>query len=405
MSTATSTPPQRAAPASAPRRRRLTVLGATGSVGRNTLDVIRSLGGRERYQINALTAHSNARALAEAAIEFGAERAVVADPEAFGALKEALAGSGVEAAAGEAAAAEAAGDADWVMAAVVGAAGLAGALTAARSGADLALANKEALVCAGDLLLEAMADGGGVLLPVDSEHNALFQCLEKDQAAAVERLVLTASGGPFLDWSLERMAGATPEQAVNHPNWSMGAKISVDSATMANKGLEVIEAARLFSMPEDRIEVVVHPQSVVHSMVAYTDGSVLAQLGAPDMRTPIAYALGYPDRVPAPVERLDLTEWARLDFMAPDAARFPALRLAREALAAGGAAPLVFNAANEVAVDAFLHGRIRFLQIAECVEKCLEAARIAPPVDLEAVFEADRSARALADRVLAAGAG
>ena len=364
--------------------------------------MIQSLGGAERFEIAALTARSSADLLAEQAIALGAERAVVADEAAYGALKAALAGSGVEAAAGEAAAAEAAADSDWVMAAVVGAAGLPSVLTAARSGADLALANKEALVCAGDLMLEAMAEGGGALLPVDSEHNAIFQCLERHQSHAVERLILTASGGPFREWSLERMAAATPRQALKHPNWSMGAKISIDSATMANKGLEVIEAARLFEMTGDRIEVVVHPQSIVHSLVGYADGSVLAQLGSPDMRTPIAYALGWPDRVPAPVERLDLPALSRLDFSAPDETRFPALRLAREALAEGGAAPLVFNAANEVAVAAYLAERIGFLEIAGTVERCLSASKIAPPRDLDAVFAADREARALAEGLLSA---
>ena len=398
-----TTPPARSRQGESGRRRRLSVLGATGSIGRSTLDVIASLGGRERFEIAALTAHSSVDALAQAAIACGAERAVIADETCYASLKSALSGSGVEAACGADAAAEAAGDADWVMAAVVGAAGLPGAIAAARSGADLALANKEALVCAGELMLEAVARGGGALLPVDSEHNALFQCLEKDQSAAVERLILTASGGPFRGWSRERMAAATPEQALNHPNWSMGAKISVDSATMANKGLEIIEAARLFSFPGERIDVVVHPQSVVHSLVAYSDGSVLAQLGAPDMRTPIAYALGWPERVPAPVERLDLTKLARLDFEAPDEQRFPALRLARQALAAGGAAPIVYNAANEVAVAAFLRKRIGFLAIAETIERCLATSDLSPPADLEGVFAADAEARSLAERLTPMG--
>ncbi|MEM9726013.1 MAG: 1-deoxy-D-xylulose-5-phosphate reductoisomerase [Pseudomonadota bacterium] len=372
------------------------MLGATGSIGVNTVDVITALGGQERFVIAGLTAQRNAARLAAQAIALGAERAVVADEAAYPELKAALAGSGVEAAAGEAAAAEVAGDAQWVMAAVVGAAGLPSVLRAAESGADLALANKEALVCAGDLLLDAMAAGGGSLLPVDSEHNAIFQCLERDQSHAVERLILTASGGPFREWSLERMRAATPDQALKHPNWSMGAKISIDSASMANKGLEVIEAARLFGMSGEAIEVVVHPQSVVHSAVGYADGSVLAQLGAPDMRTPIAYALGWPERVPAPVERLDLPTLARLDFHAPDLERFPALRLAKEALAAGGAAPLIFNAANEVAVEAYLARKIGFLDIAATIEAALEAAEIPPPAALSDVFIADQAARRVA---------
>ncbi|MEL6977289.1 MAG: 1-deoxy-D-xylulose-5-phosphate reductoisomerase [Pseudomonadota bacterium] len=378
------------------------MLGATGSIGRSTIDVVRSHGGAERYEVTALTAHSNAEALAEAARTLRAARAVVADEAAYPALKAALAGSGVEAAAGAAAAAEAAVGAEWVMAAVVGAAGLPSVLAAARSGADLALANKEALVCAGDLMLEAMAEGGGALLPVDSEHNAIFQCLEQDQTQAVERLILTASGGPFRDWPLERMAAARPEEALRHPNWSMGAKISIDSATMANKGLELIEAARLFRMGPERLEVVVHPQSVVHSLVGYADGSVLAQLGAPDMRTPIAYALGWPRRVASPAPRLDLAAIGRLDFEAPDERRFPALRLAREALSAGGAAPLVFNAANEVAVAAFLAGAVSFLQIAEIIERSLEASDLTAPSDLAAVFSADEAARAAAKGLIAA---
>ena len=383
-------------------RRRLAILGSTGSIGRSTVDVVQSHGGAEAYEIVALTAQSNATLLARQAIALRARRAVVADEAAYPALREALAGSGVEAGAGAEAAMTAADDADWVMAAIVGAAGIQAVLRAARGGADLALANKEALVAAGDLVLAAMAEGGGALLPVDSEHNAIFQCFEQSQAAAVERLILTASGGPFRDWPLERMATATREEALRHPNWSMGAKISIDSATLANKGLELIEAARLFPVPPERIEVLVHPQSIVHSLVGYADGSMLAQLGAPDMRTPIAYALGWPRRVSAPVERLDLAAVGRLEFRAPDEIRFPALRLAREALVAGLSAPAVFNGANEAAVAAFLNGRIAFLAIAETIEATLARASFRPITDLDDVLAADHEARALAEAALAA---
>lgn len=393
----------RSEPRPAGARRRLAILGATGSIGRSTVDVIAAQGGAERFEITALTAQSNAALLAEQAIALKARLAVVADERAYPALKQALGGTGVAAAAGAKAAEEAAAEgADWVMAAVAGAAGLPSVLAAARSGADLALANKEALVCAGSLLLEALEDAGGALLPVDSEHNAIFQCLDRAQAHAVERLILTASGGPFRDWPRARMAAVRPEQALRHPNWSMGPKITIDSATMANKGLEVIEAARLFQTPSSRIEVLIHPQSVVHSLVGYADGSVLAQLGQPDMRTPIAYALGWPRRIAAPVAPLDLAAIARLDFEAPDETRFPMLRLAREALETGGSAPALFNAANEVAVAAFLAGGIGFLDIAETVERAMAAATVEPLRDLEAVFAADRLGRVRAEEAMSA---
>ena len=378
-------------------RRRISILGATGSIGRSTLDVLAASGGRERFDVAALTAHSNAEALAAAAKKCGAQLAAVSDPAAYPALKAALAGSGVEAAAGpEAVRAAAEIEADWVMSAIVGAAGLEPSLAAARSGATVALANKETLVCAGELFLAEMARGGGTLLPVDSEHNAIFQVFETERAAAVEKLIVTASGGPFREWSRERMAAATREQALAHPNWSMGVKISIDSATMFNKALEVIEAAQLFPVTPDQIEVLVHPQSIVHSMVAYVDGSVLAQLGAPDMRTPIAYALGWPDRIPSPSPRLDLAAIGRLEFEAPDLDRFPALRLAREALAAGGAAPTVLNAANEVAVAAFLEGRLGFLQIAAVVEAAMAKVAAPSPASLSDVWAVDAAARGAA---------
>ncbi len=392
--------PGRPARAAADGRRRVSVLGATGSIGQSTLDVLDAEGGRDAFEVVALTANGQAGPLADAAKRLGARIAAVADPAAYGALKAALAGSGVEAAAGPQAVADAAGEpADWVMAAIVGAAGLRPSFAAARTGATIALANKETLVCAGQLFLDAVAQAGGALVPVDSEHNAIFQCFDRAQAQAVERIIVTASGGPFRQWPRDRMAAATPAQALKHPNWSMGAKISIDSATMFNKALEVIEAARLFPVPPDRIEVLVHPQSVVHSMVGYADGSVLAQLGVPDMRTPIAYALGWPNRIGAPVGRLDLTAIGRLEFEPPDLERFPSLRLAREALAADGAAPTVLNAANEAAVAAFLDGRIGFLEIAATVERALERAardRLAPPDSLEAVEAIDRAVRAQA---------
>lgn len=388
------------------RPRRLAILGSTGSIGRSTVDVIQSGGDAEAYAVAAVTGNANVALLAEQARTLRAERAVIADESRYHALKDALSGSGVEAAAGpEAVVAAAADGVDWVMAAIVGAAGLQAVVAAARSGADLALANKEALVCAGDVVLRAMSVGGGALLPVDSEHNAIFQCFDRQQVHAVERLVLTASGGPFRDWSLERMAAADPEAALKHPNWSMGAKISIDSATMANKGLELIEAARLFPVPEPQIEVLVHPQSIIHSMVGYADGSVLAQLGAPDMRTPIAYALSWPRRGPSPSPRLDLAAVARLDFEAPDERRFPALRLAREALRAGGAAPAAFNAANEVAVAAFLARRLSFLDIAEVIAETLEATEPTAIADLDAVYAADAAARRRAEAATARRGG
>lgn len=380
--------------------RSLTVLGATGSIGASTLDLV----GRapERFRVEALTANSSAEELAKAARAVGAKLAVVADPAAYGALKQALSGSGIEAAAGAEAVVEAAErPSDFVMSAIVGAAGLAPTLTAVRRGAVIGLANKETLVCAGALFKDEVRKAGATLLPVDSEHNAIFQVLDRERPEGVEKIILTASGGPFRSWQRSDMAGVTPEQAVAHPNWSMGAKISVDSATMMNKGLEVIEAAYLFDQPREKIEVLVHPQSVVHSMVAYVDGSVLAQLGAPDMRTPIAYSLAWPARMQAPVERLDLGRIGQLTFEAPDEVRFPALRLAREALATGAGAPSVLNAANEIAVAAFLNRELGFLAIAEVVESTLErlAGRGIP--DLESVLALDHDARRLAQEAQA----
>lgn len=354
------------------RPRRITILGSTGSVGQSTVDLIAR--DPARYRIEALVARSSVELLAEQARRLRAKMAVVADPAKYQALKKALAGSQVDAAAGPEAVIEAAArPAEWVMAAIVGFAGLAPTLAAARRGAMVALANKEALVCAGRLFMEAVEQSGGALLPVDSEHNAIFQVFEPRQRQAVDRLILTASGGPFRNWSLADMSDVTPEQALAHPNWDMGAKISIDSATMMNKGLELIEAHLLFGLPEAQIDIVVHPQSVIHSMVAYRDGSVLAQLGTADMRVPISHALGWPSRIDGPAARLDFMELSALTFERPDSGRFPSLRLAREALVSGGSAPIVLNAANEAAVEAFLAKRIRFLDIARIVEDVMSA--------------------------------
>ena len=378
-------------------RRRVSVLGATGSVGEQTLALIGALNrsGEAEIEVVALTANTNCARLAELAREHRASFAACADEAAGAALAERLAGTGIETGAGPAAIVEAAErDAAWVMASVVGVAGLPPLLAAAERGADIAFANKECLVSAGDAVLAAVARGGGRLLPTDSEHNAIFQVFDFDRPERVRRLVLTASGGPFRERTLDEMASVTPEQAVAHPNWSMGAKISVDSATMMNKGLERIEAAFLFPVADDRIEVLVHPQSVIHSMVDYVDGSTLAQLGAPDMTIPIASCLAWPDRVPTPAEPLDLARVGTMTFEPADEARFPALRLAREALAARGLAPAVLNAANEVAVAAFLSGHIKFLDIAGVAEHCLaHESGNDSSISLEAVLAADARAR------------
>lgn len=385
----------------------ISILGATGSIGRSALSVVETAA-EGRFAVEALTAGSNAEALAAAAKQFGARFAAVADEAAYPALKAALSGSGVEAAAGAEAVIEAAArPADCVLAAVVGAAGLPAALAAAEAGADLALANKEALVTAGPILLDALRRGGGRLLPVDSEHNAIFQIFDFERPERVSRITLTASGGPFRSWSSARMAEARPSDALKHPTWSMGAKISIDSATLFNKGLEVIEAARLFPVAASQVEVVVHPQSVVHGLVEYVDGSLLAQLGPADMRTPIAYAFSYPDRASAPVTPLDLIALARLDFEAPDLERFPALSLCRRALGAGVGATAALNAANEVAVAAFLAERIGFLDIARVVERVLDAqpsGEAGALGDLEAALGVDAWARAAAEAVVSAGA-
>jgi 1-deoxy-D-xylulose-5-phosphate reductoisomerase len=383
------------APPTAERPRRITLLGATGSIGTSTLALIAEA--PEQYRVEAVTAHRDVAGLARIARATGARAAVIADPACYQELVRALEGSTTEAAAGLGALVDAAErPAEWVMAGIVGAAGLAPTLAAVRRGAMVALANKECLVCAGRLFTREVAQHGATLLPVDSEHNAIFQALAGSEIASVESLILTASGGPFRSASLEEMAKATPAEAVRHPNWSMGAKISIDSATLMNKGLELIEAHHLFGMPEDRIEVLVHPQSIVHSLVAFGDGSVLAQLGEPDMRVPIAHTLGYPARLRTRAARLDLLARNRLEFEAPDNERFPALMLARGALRAGGAAPTMLNAANEVAVAAFLARRIGFLEIAAVVAETLECLSLPEPADLEAAMACDEEARRLA---------
>ena len=378
-----------------PAARRVTILGSTGSVGCSTIDLIER--NPDRFEVAALSAGSNVALLAEQARKLRPELVVVADEGRYAALKEALAGTGVRLAAGRAGLIEAAELAsDWVMAAIVGAAGLESTLAAVRRGAIVALANKESLVCAGSLVTAEVAKSGARLIPVDSEHSAIFQVFDFDRVEQIERIILTASGGPFRTFSRERMASVTPEQAVAHPNWDMGAKISVDSATMMNKGLEVIEAHYLFGLPVEQIDVLVHPQSVIHSCVAYVDGSVLAQMGSPDMRTPIAYALAWPQRMGAPVERLDLAKLGKLTFEAPDLGRFPALRLAREALKAASAAPTILNAANEIAVAAFLQRRIRFLDIAAVVEGALGMVPNRPIATIADVLEIDTFARNIA---------
>ncbi|RVT97827.1 1-deoxy-D-xylulose-5-phosphate reductoisomerase [Rhodovarius crocodyli] len=381
--------------------RRVTVLGATGSIGRSTAALLEAASPGE-FEVEALVAGRDAAGLAAQARKLGAKLAVVADEAALPALREALAGSGIEAAAGEAAVVEAASrPVDWTMAAIVGAAGLASTLAALARGGTLALANKESLVCAGPIVLDAAKASGALLLPVDSEHNAIFQALVGAAPESIEQIILTASGGPFRNATLAEMRAATPEQAVKHPVWSMGAKISVDSASMFNKGLELIEAARLFPVEPRQLGVLVHPQSAVHGLVQYKDGSLLAQLGTPDMRTPIAHALAWPHRMQVDVPRLDLAALSRLEFSAPDPVRFPALRLCREALEAGHGAPCVLNAANEVGVSLFLARRLGFLDIATVVEETLAALGGERVPDLAAVLALDTAARARAHEIAA----
>lgn len=379
--------------------RSVSVFGATGSVGQSTLDLIRRA--PDRFEVIALTARHNVADLAASAIATRAKLAVVADESCYQALKTALQGTGVEAASGQEALIEAARrGADWTMAAIVGCAGLMPTLAALESGTTVALANKESLVSAGALMTSAAKASGATLLTVDSEHNAIFQCLDQTAPRAVRRIILTASGGPFRQMDANAMATVTPEMAVKHPNWDMGAKISIDSATMMNKGLEVIEAHHLFALPSEQIDVIIHPQSVIHSMVEYIDGSVLAQLGTPDMRTPIAHALAWPERMETPVASLNLAQVGRLDFEEPDPVRFPALRLAREALVAGGAKPAILNAANEAAVAAFLNRRIGFCDIATIVERALDRYNPRAPGTVADVLAIDGEARRVADAMM-----
>ncbi len=387
--------------------RNIAILGATGSIGASTLDVIARH--PDRFRANVLAAHRSVDELVALCVKFRPQLAVIADPACAAALHTQLAAAGVVCCvgAGPEALIEAAagGQSDTVVAAIVGAAGLESTLAAARAGKRVLLANKEAIVMAGALFAAALKEGGGDVLPLDSEHNAVFQCLNGCRPdldhAGVRRIVLTASGGPFRGFTSAQLGDVTPAQACAHPNWRMGRKISVDSATLMNKGLEVIEAHFLFDAPAERIDVVVHPQSIVHSLVEYVDGSMLAQLGHPDMRTAIAYALAWPERIEAGVAPLDLLRIARLDFEAPDRTTFRCLDLAYRALAAGGTATTVLNAANEEAVDAFLDGRLAFLGIAEVIERCLDALEASPATTLEHIFDADLTARRHAQRIIA----
>ena len=383
-------------------RRTIAILGATGSIGTSTLDLVER--SPDRFQVVALTADRNVAALADAARRTRASLAVIGDEALLPELRNRLAGTDCRAATGRDALAEAAaGGADWVMAAIVGCAGLEPVMAAIAAGRTVALANKEALVTAGPLMTDAGRASGATILPVDSEHNAIFQSLAGNRLQDVSRLILTASGGPFRTRSLAEMAVMTPAEAVAHPNWSMGAKISVDSATMMNKGLELIEAYHLFGVPSERIEILVHPQSVIHSLVEYVDGSLLAQLGSPDMRVPIAHTLAWPARMATPAARLDLAAIARLEFEPPDPVRFRALALARGALDAGGDAAIILNAANEIAVAAFLAGRIGFLDIADLVERALEGASASAPRSVEQVVDIDRRARHTVGAMMMAG--
>ncbi|RXF74824.1 1-deoxy-D-xylulose-5-phosphate reductoisomerase [Hansschlegelia zhihuaiae] len=379
-------------------KRSVTVLGATGSVGGATVDLL--LRHADRFEVEAVAGGSDARALAEVAVRLKARRAVIADETQGEALARALELTGVRSAAGARAMTEAASiPVDWTMAAISGAAGLAPTVAAVRRGGAVALATKECLVCAGQAFMAEVARAGATLLPVDSEHNALMQALGGQSVAEVETMTLTASGGPFRDWSAERIAAARPEDALRHPTWTMGAKITIDSATLMNKGLELIEAHHLFAIDPTRLDVVVHPQSVIHGLVAFKDGAVTAGLASPDMRVPIAHTLGFPDRLSTPAARLDFAAIGRLTFEAPDMGRFPALGLARAALAAGGAAPTVLNAANEVAVALFLARRIGFMDVPRIVEETLEIAAGRPfgaPGTVEAALALDAEARRLA---------
>ncbi|MDD2794911.1 1-deoxy-D-xylulose-5-phosphate reductoisomerase [Acidocella sp.] len=381
----------------------LSVLGSTGSVGTQTIDIISK--NQSAYQLRALVGGRNVALLAAQAKQFRPELTVIAQESLLGELRAALAGTGLACAAGRGAVLDAAAlPVDWTMSAITGVIGLEPTLAAVKHGGTVAFANKEALVSAGDVFLRAVAEAKATLLPVDSEHNAVMQAMADGNARSIDKIILTASGGPFRNHGFEEMRGITPEAALRHPVWSMGAKISIDSATMMNKGLEVIEAAKLFGLTSEKIEVLVHPQSVIHGMVCYADGSVLAQLGSPDMRIPIAHTLAWPQRIATTAPRLDLAAVMKLEFSAPDEVRFPALRLARAALEAGAGAPTVLNAANEIAVAAFLERKIGFLDIAGIVEQVLQQLGAPPVPDLEAVLALDAAARAAADRLAAAKA-
>jgi 1-deoxy-D-xylulose-5-phosphate reductoisomerase len=393
----------RAAVNRAPAERTVTLLGATGSIGASTIDLLKRE--RERFRVEAVSANKNAAALAALARELGARFAAIGDPAAYGELKSALSGTGIKAAAGESGLLEAAErPAQWVIGAITGAAGLKPTLAAAERGAIVALANKETLVCAGALFMRRAAAAGATVLPVDSEHNALFQAMSGSRREDVRRVILTASGGPFRTATAETVRNATVEQALKHPNWSMGAKVTIDSATLMNKGLELIEAHHLFALAPEQIDVLVHPQSIVHSLVEFCDGSLIAQLGSPDMRIPIAYCLAWPERIAGPAPRLDLARAASLTFEEPDLARFPALTLARRALEAGGALPTVLNAANEVAVGEFLARRLNFAGIPALVEATLEAAVsrnwTSEPENVDEALSIDHNARLLAHALL-----
>jgi len=379
--------------------KRVTILGATGSVGCSTVELI--LSRPDDFRVVALTANQNIDLLVQQAQQLKPQLVVTADTGKYDELSKALSGTGIEVAAGHDAVIDAARlETDWVMAAIVGATGLESTLAAVEQGCIVALANKESLVCAGELMMAKVKESGATLLPVDSEHNAIFQVFDFDRVKGIEEIILTASGGPFRTMPFAEMESVTPEQAVAHPNWTMGQKISVDSATMMNKGLELIEAFHLFPVAENQIEILVHPQSVVHSMVAYVDGSVLAQMGTPDMRTPIAYALAWPNRMATPGGSLKLSEISDLSFEAPDSKRFPALHLARKALQTGGGAPTILNAANEISVACFLERQIGFLDIARVVERTLERGPQTVLASINDVLELDKEARRLASIVV-----
>ena len=380
--------------------RSVTILGSTGSIGKNTVDIIRRY--PEHYDVKALTGNQNVSLLAEQAKLLNAKLAVTADKSKYADLKELLSGTKVEVEAGFDAVVQAAREqADWTMSSIVGAAGLLPTMQVIQRGGTLALANKETLVCAGEIVMKAVKEHQTTLIPVDSEHSAIFQTLEEEHRRMIDRILLTASGGPFRDKDVAFMEKVTPQEAVAHPNWNMGAKISVDSATMMNKGLEIIEACHLFCVPVEKIEVLIHPQSIVHSAVGYKDGSVLAHMGMPDMRTPISYALAWPERMEAPTARLDLTKMANLSFFAPDEDRFPALRLAKQCQKTSQSATAVMNAANEMAVDAFLKGKIGFLDIVRVSEKVVESSPLPAVATIQDVISLDHEAREMAKHYIA----